>query len=209
MDDEILLRLLLAALWGGVLGVEREYHNKSAGFRTMIMISLGACLFTYMSMSIGAAGNTAQIAATVVTGIGFIGAGVIFRGENKVNGITTAATIWAVAAVGMAIGAGYYFAAGYAGVLILIVLVLLPSIEKLIDRLNQTKVYTVHCDYDTGRRQHFEATMQQHRITGKLIKEIKDEHQLLLSWQAQGKASSHAHFIAVMMENPLVKKFEH
>jgi putative Mg2+ transporter-C (MgtC) family protein len=126
MDYEILGRFLLAALWGGMVGAEREYHSKSAGFRTMIMISIGSCFFTMMSAVIGEAGNPDRIASNIITGIGFLGAGVIFRGGNRVNGITTAATIWAVAAVGMGIGAGYYFASASASLLILIVLSVLP-----------------------------------------------------------------------------------
>ncbi|HEX7844380.1 MAG TPA: MgtC/SapB family protein, partial [Chitinophagaceae bacterium] len=93
MDTEIILRFLLAALWGGVVGAEREYRSKSAGFRTMIMISVGSCFFTMMSAFIGAGNNPDRIASNIVTGIGFLGAGVIFRGDNRVNGITTAATI--------------------------------------------------------------------------------------------------------------------
>src|SRR5215831_10879164 len=126
MDYEILTRFFLAALWGGLVGVEREYRSKSAGFRTMIMISIGACLFTMMSQWIGDKNNPDRIASNIVTGIGFLGAGVIFRGENKINGITTAATIWAVAAVGMSIGAGKYFAATVASIFILLVLAILP-----------------------------------------------------------------------------------
>ena len=93
MDFEILARFLLAALWGGIVGIERQYRSKSAGFRTMIMISMGACFFTMMSIWIGQANNPDRIASNIVTGIGFLGAGVIFRGDNRVNGITTAATI--------------------------------------------------------------------------------------------------------------------
>src|SRR5262249_33409635 len=104
---EILIRFVLAAIWGGLVGAEREYRSKAAGFRTMIMISMGSCLFTMLSILIG--GSTPdRIASNIVTGIGFLGAGVIFRGETKVNGSTTAASIWAVAAVGMGIGGGYY-----------------------------------------------------------------------------------------------------
>ena len=101
-------------------GLEREFRSKSAGFRTIIMISIGACFFTIMSKAIGSPNNEDRIASNIVTGIGFLGAGVIFRGgENRVSGITTAATIWTVAAVGMGIGAGYYFAAASASVLII------------------------------------------------------------------------------------------
>ena len=146
-DVEILLRFLLAALWGGIVGSERQYRSKSAGFRTMIMISMGACFFTIMSILIGGPGNPDRIASNIVTGIGFLGAGVIFRGENRINGITTAATIWAVAAVGMGIGAGYYFPAASASILILFVLAVLPYFENIIERMNQSKVYSIACPF--------------------------------------------------------------
>ncbi|OJV97509.1 MAG: magnesium transporter MgtC, partial [Sphingobacteriales bacterium 44-61] len=151
MDYEILGRFLLAALWGGIVGIEREYRNKSAGFRTMIMISIGSCFFTIMSQLIGEGGNPDRIASNIVTGIGFLGAGVIFRGDNRVNGITTAATIWAVAAVGMGIGGGQYFIAAYASILILVVLAILPYVEDLIDRINQTRLYSEYSDKSTPR----------------------------------------------------------
>src|ERR1700753_4248925 len=142
-DLEVIIRFCLALLWGAVVGAEREYRGKAAGFRTTIMISIGACFFTMMSIAIGAPANADRIASNIITGIGFLGAGVIFRGENRINGITTAATIWAVAAVGMGIGSGYYFAAGCASVLILFILVVLPYLQRMIDQINQSKLLTV------------------------------------------------------------------
>jgi len=95
-----------------------------------------------MSKAIGDPGNADRIAYNIVTGIGFLGAGVTFRGgENRVSGITTAATIWAVAAIGMGIGAGYYFAAASASVLIIFVLAILPYAENKIDKISHAKTY--------------------------------------------------------------------
>src|SRR3954470_18872228 len=133
MDKEILIRFLLAGLWGGIVGLEREYRSKSAGFRTMIMISIGACFFTMMSVKIGSPNSADRIASNIVTGIGFLGAGVIFRGDNRVNGITTAATIWAVAAMGMGIADGLYGLVGVATVIVLSALLLLEKLEAIID----------------------------------------------------------------------------
>lgn len=171
---EILLRFGLAILWGGLVGAEREYRGKSAGFRTTILISFGSCFFTLMSEFIGAPGNPDRIASNIVTGIGFLGAGVIFRGDNRVNGITTAASIWAVAAVGMGIGAGYYLAAGCASLMILFVLALLPFLEKRIDRLNQTKTVTIKALNTQNPLAHCELLMQQHHIKKKMIKQIRE-----------------------------------
>jgi len=105
---EIIGRLLLAGLLGGFIGLERELRGNPAGIRTIALVTLGACLFTDVSQMMG---GDDRVAAQVVTGIGFIGAGVVFREGAGVKGITTAATIWAAAAIGMAVGAGFWGAA--------------------------------------------------------------------------------------------------
>jgi len=121
----MMLRLLLSAVLGGVIGFERERAKKPAGLRTHILICLGACLFTVVSIY-GFGGDIARVAAGVVTGIGFIGAGAIIRGgrEGVIAGLTTAATIWAVAGIGLAAGAGLYLVAVVATLLILLVLII-------------------------------------------------------------------------------------
>ena len=208
-DTEILIRMLLAALWGGIVGAERQYRSKSAGFRTMIMISMGACFFTMMSMFIGDPSNRDRIASNIVTGIGFLGAGVIFRGDNRVNGITTAATIWTVAAVGMGIGAGHYFASACASVLILIVLSVLPYFEKVIDRLNQSKVYSVTCLYKEDVENHFEILLKKFQLTYKLTKQAKEGIDILMTWETQGHSKNHDKFISAMLKDSGINKFEY
>lgn len=195
MDTEILLRFLLAALWGGIVGTEREYHSKSAGFRTMIMISMGACFFTIISQKLGA-GNPDRLAAGIVTGIGFLGAGVIFRGDNRISGITTAATIWTVAAVGMGIGAGYYFASGCASVLIIIVLAVLPTLERKIDRLNLLRSYTIVVA--TGQMSEAEITdlFESHKLKYNISSESCDANQHSAVWLVHGHLLHHESFIA-------------
>jgi putative Mg2+ transporter-C (MgtC) family protein len=209
MDYEILARLLLAALWGGLVGAEREYRSKSAGFRTMIMISMGSCLFTMLSISIGTNGNPDRIASNIVTGIGFLGAGVIFRGENRVVGITTAATIWAVAAVGMGIGSGHYFASACASIMILVVLAALPYLENLIDQLNQLKEYTIHCNFSEDHRARYEDLLKQSDLKFKLVNQAKQGNDLSFTWQAQGHAKNHERFIIAMMKDAAATRFEY
>jgi putative Mg2+ transporter-C (MgtC) family protein len=121
----MVLRLLLSAVLGGVIGFERERAKKPAGLRTHTLICLGACLFTVVSIY-GFGGDVARVAAGVVTGIGFIGAGAIIRGgrEGIIAGLTTAATIWSVAGIGLAAGAGLYLVAVVATLLILLVLII-------------------------------------------------------------------------------------
>lgn len=209
MHYEILVRFLLAAAWGGMVGAEREYRSKSAGFRTMIMISIGSCLFTMLSVYIGGSGNPDRIASNIVTGIGFLGAGVIFHGSNRINGITTAATIWAVAAVGMSIGNGHYFEAGCASVLILIVLSLLPYAEELIDKWNQTKTYTITCLYTADAVAGIEELFRQYALKKKLSGQIKDENKITITWIVQGKARNHQLFITAMMKDDSITRFEY
>lgn len=208
MDYEIVIRFLLAALWGGIVGMEREYRSKSAGFRTMIMISIGACFFTMMSLFIGGGNNPDRIASNIVTGIGFLGAGVIFRGENRVNGITTAATIWAVAAVGMGIGAGYYFAAACASILIIVVLSLLPAIEKMIDQINQGKTYIIKSIYAAGVKEKLEATFKSNRLRFKLLNEIKEGNQLTTTWLVYGHAKNQRQLTTTLEQDETIVRLE-
>jgi putative Mg2+ transporter-C (MgtC) family protein len=132
---DVFLRLLLAAALGGAIGLEREYRHKPAGLRTNILIALGAALFSVMSIDLGAAaGSPDRIAAQVVTGIGFLGAGAILRTGENIHGLTTAATIWVNAAIGMAAGLGAYAAASVGAAITLVVLAFLPVMERLFER---------------------------------------------------------------------------
>ena len=132
---DVFLRLLLAAALGGAIGLEREYRHKPAGLRTNMLIALGSALFSVMSIDLGAAaGSPDRIAAQVVTGIGFLGAGAILRSGENVHGLTTATTIWVNAAIGMAAGLGAYAVASVAAAITLVVLAFLPVMERLFER---------------------------------------------------------------------------
>ena len=126
IEVEMILRLLLAAALGAIIGYQRERAGKAAGLRTHILICVGAALFTIASLyGFGANADPDRVAAGIVAGIGFLGAGAIIRtGEGIVAGLTTAATIWAVAGIGLAAGAGLYLASAVTTALILIVLFL-------------------------------------------------------------------------------------
>ena len=132
---ELIWRLTLGVALGGVIGWERELQHQPAGFRTHSLVALGACIFTVISaFGFGGEGDPARIAAQIVTGIGFIGAGTIIRHEGSVRGLTTAASLWAVAAVGMASGAGLYVVAIGATLLIVVVLAIFDWLEALLKR---------------------------------------------------------------------------
>lgn len=131
---DVFLRLALAAGLGGAIGLEREYRHKPAGLRTNMLIALGSALFAILSVELGAgAGSPDRIAAQVVSGIGFLGAGAILRSGQNVHGLTTAATIWVNAAIGMAAGLGAYGVAAGGATLTLVVLALLPVMERFFE----------------------------------------------------------------------------
>jgi putative Mg2+ transporter-C (MgtC) family protein len=125
VDLEMALRLLLATFLGAIIGLQRELSGKEAGIRTHILISLGSGLFTVLSIYGFLGSDPARVASGVAAGIGFIGAGVILhRSGGIVTGLTTAATIWAVAGIGMAAGAGLYIVSAVATALTLMILML-------------------------------------------------------------------------------------
>jgi len=117
---QIIFRLLVAAVLAGLVGLERESKDKPAGLRTNILVGIGSALIMMISLYFDA--DAARIAAGVVTGIGFIGAGLVIQGRNEVHGITTAAAIWVVSAIGLTVGAGYYAPAVVTTAIALIVL---------------------------------------------------------------------------------------
>lgn len=136
-DVELVQRLLTAALLGAVIGFERELRQKSAGLRTNILIAIGSALFTLMSYEMASEasdGDPGRIAAQIVTGIGFLGAGAIMRTNVGVQGLTTAATVWVNAAVGVAAGGGEYHLAFIATAVTVAVLLVLEPLEGIVHR---------------------------------------------------------------------------
>jgi putative Mg2+ transporter-C (MgtC) family protein len=130
------LRLTLGLVLGAIIGFEREFHRQPAGFRTHSLVALGSALFTIVSGFAfdGPGADPTRIAAQIVSGIGFIGAGTILQYRGNIRGLTTAASLWSVAAVGMAAGAGMWILAIMATVLMLIVLSILDRVERLARR---------------------------------------------------------------------------
>ena len=133
---EILLRLVLALVLGGLIGLERESVEKPAGFRTHILVTLGAALFTLISREgfFGSGADPARIASNIVVGIGFLGAGTIYRSGVTVQGLTTAASLWTAAAIGTAVGSGFYLGAVAATALVMAVLIPFKALERRLPR---------------------------------------------------------------------------
>ena len=145
-------RLILAAILGAVIGIEREIKNRAAGFRTHIIVSVGACLIMFIGIdgigkfSSDTARDTARIAGQVISGIGFLGAGTILQKKNAVTGLTTAATLWLSAAIGLAVGIGYYEGAIIATVICLVTLI---SLNKISDLINKKTIKSYSMIFDT------------------------------------------------------------
>ena len=146
---ESILRLLLAAALGGLIGIEREYRDKSAGFRTLILISVGSALFSIVSIQLAFTFgeqfgvDPGRVISYVVSGIGFLGGGVIIKNGIDIKGLTTAASIWLTAAVGMSAGTGQYELALIATAIVMAALVVLPAIEHRIDALHEYHHYII------------------------------------------------------------------
>lgn len=212
LTSDIVVKLLLSVIVGGALGAEREYRSKSAGFRTLTLICLGATLFTIFSQIIGGQGNPDRIASNIVTGIGFVGAGVIFKGDttqSKVNGITTAAMIWVTAALGMAIGAGYLLISFCAMIMILLVLVSFALLEGWIDRVNQIRNYKIVCPFENETLHRFEELFRTHHLKFQRSGQRKSAENVITGqWIVQGSEQNHRHCIHEVLRDATVKEFE-
>ncbi|RYY62538.1 MAG: MgtC/SapB family protein, partial [Chitinophagaceae bacterium] len=204
---QLIEQLLMVVLVGGLIGAEREFRSKSAGFRTMILICLGSWIFTTLSMTISHSSDD-RIASNIVTGIGFLGAGVIFKADNRINGITTAATIWATAALGMGIADGAYKLVLLATLLVLAVLWLLTRLETYIDRVNQSHTYRVVSDYREDLLKEYEQLFNDCHLRYKRLKRTRRGDSIIGTWYAQGSEKNHNRFTKLLMHHPSVREFE-
>jgi putative Mg2+ transporter-C (MgtC) family protein len=202
-----IIKILLAFLLGSLLGLEREYHNKSAGFRTHIMITIGATLFTILSYRIG--GTTPdRIASNIITGIGFIGAGVIFKEGMKVGGITTAATIWIEAAIGMAVGYGAFYLAAGVTLIVLITLMLLTKLESSFDRLRQVRQYKIIFIKSEYVNQKLEENLSSMKIQFIKSKETKMGEQVIVYYKITANHIKFDELNSYLMNNNAVSGFD-
>ena len=188
-NSEEMLQLLLSFILGGFLGLEREYRSKAAGFRTITLISLGSCLFTLISLKLGGETNSDRIASNIITGIGFIGAGVIFKGETGVSGLTTASTIWISAAMGMTIASGHYQLAFAGFTLVMLVLLLFENVQNRIDRYHQTRSYRFEFRGHELPSENLEKIIRQSGLKAKKVREYKKGEACIAFWDISGKTS--------------------
>lgn len=205
---EELLRLVLAVVVGGLLGAEREYREKPAGFRTLIFICLGATLFTTLSRVL-APDDAVRIAANIVTGIGFLGAGAILREGNRVGGLTTAAAIWLTAALGMGLGGGQYALVAGVTLLALIVLWTFPRLEAYIERFRDAAVYEVKCAGAPEAIEQVLNLLRESRLEVKSTKRLKCAGTTTYVWSVFGPPERHAWLIDKLLSNDCVAELKY
>lgn len=201
-----LTKLLIALIFGAIIGAEREYKSKAAGFRTVILIMVGSTLFTIVSQLIG---GEDRVASNIVTGIGFLGAGSIFREGVNVKGMTTATTIWIAAAIGMTIGLGKFSLAFGSLVIVMLVLLSFTWIQRLIEKKN--KVETYHITFDakhTNDDKHLIDLFDTCKLRANCTKNTKINHKKLFVFTVQGPAANHQLLIQKLFEAPYISEFE-
>ncbi|HTL82513.1 MAG TPA: MgtC/SapB family protein [Bacteroidia bacterium] len=204
---EDLIKLSIAVLIGGVIGAEREYRTKSAGFRTIILVTVGSALFTIFSIRIGGE-NPDRIAANIITGIGFLGAGAIFRGENKLSGITTAAIIWAASALGMGVGSGEYVICLATTAVIFLILVLFTKVERFIDRKNQSRTYRISTRYEDRTLLHYEDLFSKTGLIFRRGKQTIENNIITGTWELQGSEANHKKLTEELLRDRSILSFD-
>lgn len=200
---EDIIKLLLSCFTGAVIGFEREYHSKSAGLRTLILICLGSTLFTLISIKLGT--DPSRIAANIVTGIGFIGGGIIFResATSQITGITTAAAVWVTSALGMCIGFGngLYGSGLVAMILVVFTLYSLAKVQVKIKKSNISRSYRIVCRYNKSTLKHYERKFEQFGLEAKRGPQSKINDLITGSWVVQGPEKNHEKAIRDLLED--------
>lgn len=207
LNPEDILKIGLAVVAGGIIGIEREFRDKAAGFRTLIFISTGATLFTILSVLIARDKDPGRVAANIVTGVGFLGAGVIMRDGGRITGLTTAATIWMTAAVGMAIGSGQYLLSGVMVLTALMVLWLFPYLEIQIDQKREERTYEIVCPASIKKFEQLEVAFRECGLRVQNQRQIKSGDEMTCSWHTSGAPQNHKHLIQKFLEDPDIKEF--
>ena len=209
IETNLIIQLAVSLIFGAVIGFEREYRSKAAGFRTITIITVGSTLFTILSQKLGVSPNQDRIASNIITGIGFIGAGVIFKDNYSVSGLTTAATIWVSAAIGMALGIGEYIIASCTLALAMIVLAIFEKVQKWIDAVHRVQLYKVnyHLDY-VKAKEGVEEQMAALKVSYKVVKCLRGSEDITFHYNVAGNQDQLTRFTAFLLSFREVKSFE-
>ncbi|SDK30382.1 putative Mg2+ transporter-C (MgtC) family protein [Pedobacter sp. ok626] len=200
-------KFLMATLLCGLIGAEREFRSKQAGLKTMIMIGLGSTLFTILSIKIGLSSHD-RIASNIVTGIGFLGAGVIFKEDNQVKGLTTACVIWIVAAIGMAIGSGYFEQAIGVTLVVLLALLIFPFLEEMAERRFTKRVYRIVKRYEGESLEKYEQDIKTSKLKLSRGKQELANGIISGTWIAIGSPKNHKTFVDRMLRDKNIIAFD-
>ncbi len=192
---------------GAIIGIEREFRSKPAGFRTMILICVGSCLYTIISKENVV--STDRIASNIVTGIGFIGAGVIFKEGISVNGLTTAALIWVTAALGMAIGYHNYPLAIVVSIIVVITLFVLEPVQRFINNLHRVKDYRIKTVL-VGKKfkEEFEQFFSSNDMTFRCMKTVKEDNDAVYLYRISSPDRNYDAVNNFLLTHAEVKSFE-
>jgi putative Mg2+ transporter-C (MgtC) family protein len=198
--------LVLAVLLGGAIGLERELSGKPAGLRTNILICMGATLFTALSvkMSLGR-GDPARVAAQILPGVGFIGAGTILHARGSVTGLTSAATIWVVAAIGMALGTGEYTEALGAALLVMVILMGLGYLEIALARQATRSHLTVHAKPENVSLEELETVVRRSGVDVTRIDTRRENVDLVVELDLRGPKRLHDQALIALLHHPTVR----
>ncbi len=190
-SPEDLIKVLIAVVIGGIIGFEREIHSKAAGLRTITLITVGATMFTILSEKFGDPA-TSRIAANIVTGIGFLGAGVILFAEGKLKGLTTASSIWVAAALGMAVGIGEYILAMVTTIIVIIVLAFFARLDQMVDHIGrETRTYEIVYPARDEKHEELEALFHECRMQVRKRKRMKQNGEMASVWELEGRFRDH------------------
>lgn len=200
---EDVVKVLLGLLVGGLVGAERELRDKAAGFRTMILICVGAVLFTIFSVKAG----DNRIVANILTGVGFIGAGVIMRESGRVVGLTTAAMIWLVSALGIGLGFGNYALVGVLTGITLVVLWGFPQLERYLERAREHHTYEIVFPTSLEKLAELRGLFRQCGLRTEGQRQCKEGEVMRCTWEAYGPPQAHELLMQTLVNDPEVKEF--
>jgi putative Mg2+ transporter-C (MgtC) family protein len=200
-----LLSLLIALALGAVIGLERELSDKAAGLRTNILICMGSALFTLVSLRIFDV-KDAHVVAQIVTGIGFLGAGAIMREGEHVTGLTTAAMIWVVAAIGMAVGFQMHFLAMSATAIVLFVQVFFPHLDAWIDDLRQRHTFRITSDLDEDGLEEVKTIFRNADVKVLRRKLMKKGGLFYTEWYVSGPRMEQKNVVKKLLDNKHVRE---
>ncbi len=203
---ELWLQVILATLLGGAIGLERELSGKPAGLRTNILICVGATLFTVLSykLSLGR-GDPARVAAQILPGVGFIGAGTILHARGSITGLTSAATIWVVAAIGMALGSGAYTDAIGTTVIVMLILWGLGNLEKLIARKSSYSHLVIHAKPEISAVEDLESLVRRSGLEVARVESRRENVDLVVEFELRGPKRLHDQAKLSILHHPLVR----